>query len=361
MTQLSADTRDAGQTSNHNTGNNRGEASRLKAIGFVGCLIWFTFLMVPFYWVFITAFKPPQAVNGGTTYLPFIDFMPTLDAFLEAFSGVRGDFLGPFWHSTSIALVSTFLSVLLGSMAAYGIARFTFRIKLLAGVLFAVIGIGGFLVFEQYAGWAIPQAMLIALALACVVTFFTNRLNLPGPVLGNDDMTFWFVSQRMFPPIVSAFALYLFYAELGKQGVRMLDSFPGMVIAYTAFGLPLAVWLMRDFFRSIPLEVEEAAMVENVPRLRIFFDIVLPMSKPGLIATSMITLAFIWNEFLFALLLTSSRWQTLPVVLAGQNSSRGDEWWAISVATLISVIPMIVVAALLGRLMRSGLLTGSIK
>lgn len=89
--------------------------------------------MVPFYWVFITAFKPPQAVNGGATYLPFIDFMPTLEAFREAFSGIRGDFLGPFWHSSAIALVSTFLSVLLGSMAAYGIARFTFRIRLLAG------------------------------------------------------------------------------------------------------------------------------------------------------------------------------------------------------------------------------------
>lgn len=145
------------------------------------------------------------------------------------------------------------------------------------------MGIGGFVVLQKYAGLAIPQALLVSLAVACVLTFVVNRLNLPGPVLGNDDMTFWFVSQRMFPPIVSAFALYLFYAELGKQGIRMLDSFPGMVIAYTAFGLPLSVWLMRDFFRSIPIEVEEAAMVENVPRLRIFFDIVLPMSRPGLL------------------------------------------------------------------------------
>ena len=85
------------------------------------------------------------------------------------------------------------------------------------------------------------------------------------------------------------------------------------------------------------------------------------MSMPGLIATSMIVLSFIWNEFLFALLLTSSRWQTLSVLLAGQNSSRGDEWWAISVAALVSIAPMIVVAALLGRMMRSGLLSGSIK
>ena len=134
-----------------------------------------------------------------------------------------------------------------------------------------------------------------------------------------------------------------------------------MVLAYTAFGLPFAVWLMRDFFESVPVEVEEAAMVDDIGRMRIFAQIVLPMSLPGLIATSMVVLAFIWNEFLFALLLTSSRWQTLPILLAGQNSSRGDEWWAISVATLISIIPMILVATFLGRMMRSGMLSGSIK
>ncbi|RVD46734.1 ABC transporter permease subunit, partial [Mesorhizobium sp. M7A.F.Ca.ET.027.03.2.1] len=116
-----------------------------------------------------------------------------------------------------------------------------------------------------------------------------------------------------------------------------------------------------DFFKSVPLEVEEAALVDDVPRWRIFFEIVLPMVRPGMLATFMIVLAFIWNEFLFALLLTTSRWQTLPVVLAGQVSSRGDEWWAISAATLISIVPMMFVAALLGRMMRSGLLAGSIK
>ncbi len=122
-----------------------------------------------------------------------------------------------------------------------------------------------------------------------------------------------------------------------------------MVLVYTAFGLPFAVWLMRDFpFSTVPLEVEEAAMVDNIGRLRIFFQIVLPMSTPGLIATSMIVLAFVWNEFLFALLLTTGDWQTLPILLAGQNSSRGDEWWAISVAALISIAPMVVVATILG-------------
>ena len=134
-----------------------------------------------------------------------------------------------------------------------------------------------------------------------------------------------------------------------------------MVLCYTAFSIPIVVWLMRDFFAALPVEVEEAALVDDVPRWRIFIEIVCPMAAPGLIATSLITLAFVWNEFLFALLLTTSRWQTLPILLSGQNSYRGDEWWAISVAALFAIIPMMVVAMVLARLMRSGLTIGGIR
>jgi len=86
-----------------------------------------------------------------------------------------------------------------------------------------------------------------------------------------------------------------------------------------------------------------------------------PMSMNGLLATFMITLAFVWNEFLFALFLTNSNWQTLPILVAGQNSQRGDEWWAISAAALVAIIPMMIMAGLIGRMMRSGLMLGAIK
>ena len=165
----------------------------------------------------------------------------------------------------------------------------------------------------------------------------------------------------MFPPIVAAFALFLMYTEMGKMGVKLVDTYVGLTFAYVAFSLPIVIWLMRDFFEALPIEVEEAAMVDNVPSWRIFFGIVVPMSKPGLIATFMITLAFVWNEFLFALFLTSSKWQTLPILVAGQNSQRGDEWWAISAAALVAIIPMVIMAGILSRLMRSGLLLGAIK
>ena len=203
--------------------------------------------------------------------------------------------------------------------------------------------------------------MGLSFLVALPLCLLANLLPLPGPVLGNKDVLFWFVSQRMFPPIVTAFALFLLYSEIGREGFKLLDSFIGMVLCYTAFSIPIVVWLMRDFLAALPVEIEEAALVDDVPRIRIFFEIVLPMARPGLIATSLITLAFIWNEFLFSLLLTTSEWQTLPILLSGQNSYRGDEWWAISVAAMFGIAPMIVVAMALAKLMRSGLTLGGIR
>ncbi|MEM9901673.1 MAG: carbohydrate ABC transporter permease [Pseudomonadota bacterium] len=332
-----------------------------KRVGLVLAAVWFFFCVFPLYFVLVTAFKPPIAVSQGPTYIPWADYEPTLQAFRDAASGLRGDFVGPVVSSVMVSLTATTLSVFLGTMAAYALVRFEFRIRLLSGVVFAVIAIGGFVVLTERYDWTVPYALLAVMLAALLVSNLVNRLPLPGPVLGNNDVTFWFVSQRIFPPIVAAFALFLLYAEIGRAGLTMLDSFGGLVVAYTAFGLPFAVWLMRDFLSTVPVEVEEAALVDDIGRFRIFFQIVLPMAVPGLIATSMVVLAFIWNEFLFALLLTSADWQTLPILIAGQNSSRGDEWWAISVAALIAIVPMVVVAGLLGRMMRSGLLAGSIK
>jgi multiple sugar transport system permease protein len=332
-----------------------------RPLVFTLCLFWFLFTMFPVYWALITSFKPPVAVSGGPTYLPWIDFQPTWQAWIDAWSGIRGDFVSPFLHSTFIGLAATALAVVLGSMAAYALVRFTFRVRLLAGATFAVIAVGGYLLGHTAFGLARIEALGLSFAAALVLSVAVNTLKLPGPVLGNNDVVFWFVSQRAFPPIVSAFALYLAYSELGRAGLPLLDSFWGMVLCYTAFSLPIVVWLMRDFFQALPVEIEEAALVDDVPRIRIFFEIVVPMAWPGLIATTMITLSFVWNEFLFALLLTSSNWQTLPILLSGQNSYRGDEWWAISVAAMVAIGPMIVMAIVLARLMRSGLLLGGIR
>lgn len=325
------------------------------------CLIWLIFTLFPLYWVAITSLKSPVDVVGGPTYLPFVDFQPTLKAWRELFSGERGEFYGTFWSSTIVGLSSSLVATLVGSMAAYALVRFPFRVRLASGLLFFAVAMGGYLLGRDIFGINPVTASIIAFCVALALSIFLNRFALPGPVLGNDDIIFWFVSQRLFPPIVVAFALFLLYTEVGKMGLKMTDTYFGLMLAYVSFSLPIVVWLMRDFIAILPVDVEEAALVENVPAWRIFFGIVLPMARPGLIATFVITLAFVWNEFLFALFLTNSEWQTLPILVAGQNSQRGDEWWAISAAALVAIIPMVIIAGLLGRLMRSGLTIGAVK
>ena len=327
----------------------------------VGVLAWCLITVFPLYWVVVTAFKTPPGVVGGPTYLPFIDFTPTLQPFIDLYQGIRGEFFHTFLNSTIVGLSAAAIATAIGAMAAYALVRFEFRVRLGAGLVFFLLALGGYLLFNATFGFTRPQALLLAFPIALIAAVVANRLPLPGPILGNEDILFWFVSQRMFPPIVTAFALYLLYSEIGRLGFQLIDSFVGLTLCYVAFSLPIVVWLMRDFFEAIPIEVEEAAMVDNVPSWRIFVGIVVPMSMNGLLATFMITLAFVWNEFLFALFLTNSRWQTLPILVAGQNSQRGDEWWAISAAALVAIVPMMIMAGLLSRMMRSGLLLGAIK
>ena len=327
----------------------------------LGVLAWCLITVFPLYWVVVTAFKTPPGVVGGPTYIPFVDFTPTLQPFIDLYQGIRGEFFRTFLNSTIVGLSAAAIATAIGAMAAYALVRFEFKVRLGSGLAFFLLALGGYLVFNIQFGFTRPQALLLAFPIALFVAVAINRLPLPGPILGNEDILFWFVSQRMFPPIVTAFALYLLYSEIGRLGFQLIDSYVGLTLCYVAFSLPIVVWLMRDFFEAIPIEVEEAAMVDNVPSWRIFVGIVVPMSMNGLLATFMITLAFVWNEFLFALFLTNSRWQTLPILVAGQNSQRGDEWWAISAAALVAIVPMMIMAGLLSRMMRSGLLLGAIK
>ncbi|MFN5277068.1 carbohydrate ABC transporter permease [Bradyrhizobium sp.] len=327
----------------------------------VGVLAWCLITVFPLYWVVVTAFKTPPGVVGGPTYIPFVDFTPTLQPFIDLYQGIRGEFFRTFLNSTIVGLSAAAIATAIGSMAAYALVRFEFRVRFGAGLVFFLLALGLYLLFNATLGLTRPQALLLAFPIALIAAVVANRLPLPGPILGNEDILFWFVSQRMFPPIVTAFALYLLYSEIGRLGFQLIDSYVGLTLCYVAFSLPIVVWLMRDFFEAIPIEVEEAAMVDNVPSWRIFIGIVVPMSMNGLLATFMITLAFVWNEFLFALFLTNSRWQTLPILVAGQNSQRGDEWWAISAAALVAIVPMMIMAGLLSRMMRSGLLLGAIK
>ena len=159
-----------------------------------------------------------------------------------------------------MGLSASVIATALGAMAAYALVRFEFRVQLASGLIFFAVALAGYLLGINYWGLGRTQALMYAFVAALVLSIASDRIRMPGPILGNDDIVFWFVSQRMFPPIVTAFALFLMYTEIGRMGFRLIDSYVGLTLAYVAFSLPIVIWLMRDFFAALPIEVEEAAM-----------------------------------------------------------------------------------------------------
>jgi multiple sugar transport system permease protein len=145
------------------------------------------------------------------------------------------------------------------------------------------------------------------------------------------------------------------------QQVGMLDTHFALIVTYTTVNLPIVVWLMYDFFSTVPKDLEESAELDGASRFRIFFEIVLPLAKPGLVATSLLVLILAWNEYLLALFLSTANAQTIPILVAAQNATRGPQWWYMSVLIIIMILPVILLTLLLQRFIAKGLLLGAVK
>jgi multiple sugar transport system permease protein len=141
----------------------------------------------------------------------------------------------------------------------------------------------------------------------------------------------------------------------------LLDTRTALVITYTAVNLPIVVWLMRDYFNTIPIELDESAKMDGASHFRVFRSILLPLSIPGLVATFLLVFVFAWNEYLLALFLSSANAQTMPLTVAAQNATRGPQWWYMSVLIMIMIAPVIVLAVALERRISRGLLVGAVK
>ena len=174
--------------------------------------------------------------------------------------------------------------------------------------------------------------------------------------LGNNDIAFWLISQRMLPPVAVVIPIYVLFQQL-----HLLDTRTALIITYVAINLPIVIWLMRDYFQTIPLELEECASIDGASRYRIFWTIVLPLAVPGLVATFLFVLVFTWNEYLLALFLSGADAQTMPLTVAAQNNTRGPQWWYMSVLILIMIVPVIAIAIALERFIARGLLVGAVK
>jgi multiple sugar transport system permease protein len=270
------------------------------------CLLgWSIFVVFPFLWALSTSFKDANAVTSGATYIPWLEFEPSTQGWASLFaSGSRGiNIVTPFLNSATVTVLASIISLMLGTLAAYGLSRYQFR--------------AGF--------------------------------------VKNSDITFFFISQRIMPPIVLAIPFFLMLKEIGA-----LDTIAGLVIVYIALLLPIAVWVMIDFFGSIPPELDEMAMIDGCTPIGAFFRVILPNSVAGIVVAGMFCLIFGWNDFFFAFILTFTKTQLLPVAIVSLNSSV-TPWWSLSAFALISVTPLALVAVVVERFMSRGSLAGAFR
>ena len=303
-------------------------SSTSKGVAGFLVILYAVITMVPLAWIFATAWKtPPDSIS----YPPKVLFSPSLEGYCNLFTTRTRQTdeyiaaLGPpegecdevtrkremviaglsnyvprFINSLIIAFGSTFLAVSLGTFAAYAFSRFKIPLK--------------------------------------------------------DDLMFFILSTRMMPPIAVAIPIYLMYREVGLS-----DSALGMILLYTAVNVSLAVWLLKGFIDEIPREYEDAAMIDGYTRLQAFFKVVLPQAATGIAATSIFCLIFAWNEYAFAVLLTSGEAQTAPPFIPTIIGEGGMDWPAVGAGTTLFLIPVVVFTVLLRKHLLRGITFGAVR
>ncbi len=278
-----------------------------------GALFFWAFIcLFPIYWTVSTSFKiAPDVMQGHL--MPWVDFQPQWRGWrslglspstIFETSTVREEFLKRFIKSVITSVSASMLAVILGSLAAYGLSRFSYRF--------------GF--------------------------------------MKNSDISFFFLSQMILPPVVLALPLLVLYKELA-----LLDSRIGIILLYTLMVLPIVIWIMRDQFSAIPVELDEAALVDGLSIWGAFFQIVLPIALPGMVAAFILSLVLCWNEYFFAALLTSTDAKTLPVMVASQTGSQGINWWSMAALSSAAIAPLVIIGIVLERYIIKGMAAGAVK
>jgi multiple sugar transport system permease protein len=257
------------------------------------------FFMFPVIWMFLTSFKTEAEYFS---YPPV--FIPEDFSFRNYFNAMafppdgRGGLQG-LRDSLIIASTTTVASVIIGSLAAYSLSRFK---------------------------------------------------------TGGDNFSFWILSTRMFPPVAAALPLFLIFKQ-----IKLLDTHLALIIANTVFTLPFVIWLLKGFFDDLPVELEEAALIDGCSHWGAFTRVALPLVAPGLVATALFSFIFAWNEFMFALLLTRRTVRTLTIIVPSLVGGHEILWGEIAAIGTIAIIPGIVLALLLQRYLIRGLTMGAVK
>ena len=330
----------------------RGLSPWAAALAYLLLGSWTAVVVFPLYWILITSFKLPVQVYAGPVYLPFVDFWPSLHAWRYIVVDLRNDTLRPYVNTVVVSLTSSVLALVLGTAAGYGLLRFRYRPRL--GVVLQFVGSA--LLVGLAVGLNVPWEIAVPAGGGLFLVLWSTTRRRFHRSMANEDIALWMISQRILPPVAVVIPIYVLFQRLG-----LLDTWVALIVTYTAVNLPIVVWLMRDYFRNISLELEESAAMDGASPFRIFRSIVLPLSAPGLAATFLLVLVFSWNEYLLALILTGANAQTLPLTIAAQNATRGPQWWYMSVLILIMIAPVTGMAIALERFIARGLLVGALK
>lgn len=257
-------------------------------------LIWVLF---PIYWIFAVSIKPvSQLFTWPPTYIPH---PPTFANYAEAVK--TRPIIPTMKNSLIVMIVSTPVSVLVASLAAFTLSRYQFRAReiLRHGIIFI----------------------------------------------------------RMLPAMIIAIPLFVVF-----QRLNLIDSLLTLIIVYTAFNLPFNIWMLTGFFEEVPREIEESALLDGANAWQVYSRIIMPLSTPGLVAATIFCMLLAWNEFQFALILTyTPRSQTLPIVVAGMASDRGIYFGQMAAAGMVTIFPVLAVGFFIQRYLVQGLTSGAIK
>jgi multiple sugar transport system permease protein len=255
----------------------------------------------PIYWALSTSLRNPIDTFTVTGFgIPFIHFEPTLNNWISQIASEEAR--RALSNSVIVAVSASLLALLLGTPAAYALARFRFR-----------------------------------------------RIQ-------NRDLTIWFLSQRVLPPVATVIPFYLLMRWAG-----LLDTYTSLILINSVFILPFVVVIVRQTFLDLPFELEEAALIDGCSFFGAFWRIALPLAAPAIAATGLIIFSFAWNDFIFAITLSSKDLITIPVHMSGAVDTRGVQFWFMSVRAMIAMIPPVVIALFAQKYIVQGLTLGSVK
>jgi multiple sugar transport system permease protein len=216
--------------------------------------------------------------------------------------------------------------------------------------LFAIRNVGQFLLNSLI---VVSVSVTASLTIGSAAAYSLARFRSPA----NKTILFAILVTRMIPGIVIVVPIFLMIRGLG-----LLNTYAGLALVYTALNLPFVIWMMRSFFDEIPVELEEAAMVDGDSRLSALWRIILPLAAPGLAATAFFAVISTYNEFVFALILTSTEdTMTVPVGTATLSFKTSVDWGAMTAMAVIGTVPVIILAIVLQRHFVRGLTLGALK